>query len=116
MLAEYSDKLNCTEIQVPEGYKLVKKTGYAVAYTTQGNGSDGSPNLAYITEQNGFTVIYNRAGKIVTVIKQIPESHFFSTLTGTATVRFKLSEYNKWYISDVTEVYPNGRSIRLPGV
>lgn len=111
VLAEYSDKLNCTEIQVPEGYKLVKKTGYAVAYTTQGNGSDGSPNLAYITEQNGFTVIYNRAGKIVTVIKQIPESHFFSMLTGTATVRFKLSEYNKWYISDVTEVYPNGRSI-----
>ena len=111
VLQEYSDKLNCTDIHVPEGYKLVKKTGYAVAYSTRGNGSDGSPNLAYITEQNGFIVIYNRAGKIVNVIKQIPESHFFSTLTGAATVRFKLSEHNKWYISDVTEVYPNGRSI-----
>ena len=109
--AEFSDKLNCTDIQVPEGYKLVKKTGYAVAYDVQGAGSDGSPNLAYITEQNGFTVIYNRAGKIVSIIKQIPQTHFFSTWTGTTTVRYALSEFGKWYVSDVTEVYPNNRSI-----
>lgn len=111
VVREYSDKLSCTEIQVPDGYKLVKKTGYAVAYSAQGSGSDGSPNLAYITEQNGYTVIYNRAGKIVSVIKQIPQSHFFSARTGTASVRFQLSEFNKWYISDITEVYSNKRSI-----
>lgn len=111
VIREYSDKLSCTEIQVPKGCKLVKKAGYAVAYSPEGGGSDGSPNLAYITEQNGFTVIYNRGGKIVSVIKQIPESHFFSTRTGTATVRFSLSEFNQWYISDVTEVYSNKRSI-----
>lgn len=109
--AEYSDKLNCTDIHVPEGYKLVKKTGYAVAYNVQGAGSDGSPNLAYITEQKGFTVIYNRAGKIVSVIKQIPQTHLFSACTGTTTVRYQLSEFGKWYVSDVTEVYPNNRSI-----
>ena len=111
VIREYSDKLNCTDIHVPEGYKLVKKTGYAVAYSLEGAGSDGSPNLAYITEQNGFIVIYNRAGKIVSVIKQIPQSHLFSTRTGTATVRYQLSEFGKWYVSDVTEVYPNNRSI-----
>lgn len=111
VVREYSDKLNCTDIHVPEGYKLVKKTGYAVAYSLEGAGSDGSPNLAYITEQNGFIVIYNRAGKIVSVIKQIPQSHLFSTRTGTATVRYQLSEFGKWYVSDVTEVYPNNRSI-----
>ena len=108
---EYSDKLNCTDIHVPEGYKLVKKTGYAVAYSPKGVGSDGSPNLAYITEQNGFTVIYNRAGKIVSIIKQIPQSHIFSSRTGTATVRYQLSEFGKWYVSDITEVYPNNRSL-----
>ena len=111
VIREYSDKTSCTDIQVPDGCKLVKKTGYAVAYSVNGAGSDGSPNLAYITEQNGFTVIYNRGGKIVSIIKQIPQSHFFSARTGTASVRFKLSEFNKWYISDVTEVYPNKRSI-----
>ena len=111
VIKEYSDKLNCTEIDVPDGCKLVKKTGYAVAYDAMGTGSDGSPNLAYITEQNGFTVIYNRAGKIVSVIKQIPQSRFFSNHTGTASVRFQLSEFHTWYISDITEVYPNKRSI-----
>ena len=111
VVKEYSDKLNCTDIHVPEGYKLVKKTGYAVAYSPKGVGSDGSPNLAYITEQNGFTVIYNRAGKIVSIIKQIPQSHIFSSRTGTATVRYQLSEFGKWYVSDITEVYPNNRSL-----
>ena len=111
VVKEFSDKLSCTDIQVPEGCKLVKKTGYAVAYSAKGAGSDGSPNLAYITEQNGYTVLYNRGGKIVSIIKQIPESQFFSARKGTATVRFKLSEFNKWYVSDITEVYPNKRSI-----
>ena len=111
VVKEYSDKLNCTDIHVPAGYKLVKKTGYAMAYNPKGAGSDGSPNLAYITEQNGFTVIYNRAGKIVSIIKQIPQSHLFGSRTGTATVRYQLSEFGKWYVSDVTEVYPNNRSI-----
>ncbi len=111
VIKEYSDDLNCTDIHVPNGYKLVKQTGYVVSYQKQTGGSDGSPNLAYITEQNGFTVLYDRSGKIVSIIKQIPESHFFGTRTGTATVRFQISEFGKWYLSDITEVYSNNRSI-----
>ena len=56
-------------------------------------------------------MLYNRAGKITSIIKQIPQTRFFTTWTGTTTVRYALSEFGKWYISDVTEVYPNKRSI-----
>ncbi|MBR5108832.1 MAG: hypothetical protein IK099_01455 [Clostridia bacterium] len=107
----YDDSINCTDISVPKGYKLVKKEGYAVAYNTQGINSDGSPNLAYIAEQDGWTVYYNRAGQIVMVTRTVPNSSFFEVGTGTATVQYEKSEFGQWMVSRITEVYPDNRSI-----
>ena len=102
---EIDDDVNCTDIEVPDGYKLVKKVGYAVAWYPVGLSSDGSPNLAYITEQNGYTVIYARSGKIVSVTKTVADSNFFGNGVGVGTVRYERSVFDRWYTSEVTEVY-----------
>ena len=112
-IAEIEDELQdifhyieiSTYKKVPDGYKLVKKEGYAVAWYPVGLSSDGSPNLAYITEQNGYTVIYARSGKIVSVTKTVADSNFFGNGVGVGTVRYERSVFDRWYTSEVTEVY-----------
>ena len=111
VVKEYDDSHTCHDIFVPDGYKLVKQEGYAVAYQKQAVASDGSPNIAYITEQDGWMVYYSRIGQIVMVTKTLPQSNFFEAGTGTATVVYKKSEFGRWIVSDITEVYADNRSI-----
>ena len=111
VVREYDDSYSFADIFVPDGHKLVKKEGYAVAYNTQGVASDGSPNLAYITEQNGWMVYYNRGGQIVLITKTVPYSNFFEVGTGTATIQYQKSEFGQWIVRSITEVYPDNRSI-----
>ena len=82
---EYSDKLNCTDIEVPDGFQLQKVEGYAVSWRYGSNGSDGSPNLAYITLQKGYIVIYGRNGKIQYVTSYAPDMKVFGVDVGSCT-------------------------------
>lgn len=112
VVREFDDSVLCTEINVPNGYRLLKKNGYAEAYSAAAAGSGGTSNVAYITEQNGWTVNYTSGGKIVGISTEVPESDYFNTgMKGTAIVQFNLSEYGQWYVSQVTETYPDGSSI-----
>ena len=79
---EYSDKLKSVDIEVPEGFALQKLEGYAVSWRYGSNGSDGSPNLAYITVQKGYIVIYGRNGKIQYVTSCAPDMKVFGVDVG----------------------------------
>ena len=111
VLSEYDDDINCTDIPVPDGYQLVKHDGYAVAWYPVFRGFDGSPNYAYITEQGPWTVVYARGGKIMYFTITVPDSEFFGLGRGTGTVRYEKSDYESWYIREVTEVYEDNSSV-----
>ena len=111
ILSQYKQTTPLSQINVPAGFKLYKVDGYAVAwhptYAASDGTSDGRYTVAYLTEQEDWTVAYGRNGKIQWFYLTIPDSEFFDQGLGVAKVQFEPCNTG-WFIREVTEVYDDG--------
>ena len=97
----------------PWGYYWVHQKGEAYAWKQLFHASQGSPDLAYITEQeDAWTVYYSRKGDVRYFCKTLKDVDLFSTgSNGKATVRFE--ECNTgWFIREVSAEYEDGTNVQ----
>jgi len=73
-------------------------------------GVASAKDIAYITQQNEWTVCYNRKGQIVTFTYNMQDSNLFGQGTGTAAITFEKGNRG-WYIRTVAEKYEDGTAV-----
>jgi hypothetical protein len=73
-------------------------------------GVASAQDIAYITQQNEWTVCYNRKGQIVSFTYNMQDSNLFGQGTGTGAITFEKGNRG-WYIRTVAEKYEDGTAV-----
>ena len=73
-------------------------------------GVASAQDIAYITQQNEWTVCYNRKGTVVSFTYNMQDSNLFGKGTGTGAITYEKGNRG-WYIRSVAEKYEDGTAI-----